>query len=143
MDRIGSFVGPVISTQQSRLETCRKRLGEKQPTNGDWDNFYHFCTASHRTKPQATSSNQDAFEVNEADRAQVADDIQREVDRVLEDDIESKDPQDLPPPSPKKKRNLSPPSAPPGGNPDSQRQQGRSTSRASHSHQSNQAAGPS
>lgn len=158
MERIGCFVGHVISTRQSGLEKRRKCLANKQSTNRDWDDFYNFCTASHRTKAPTASSNKDAFEVNDADRAQVANDIQYEVDRALEDDIEAGDPLDLPPPSPKKKRNPSPPSAPPGfripkcSNPDNQCQRGRSTSRASHSsasqddshhsHQSNQASPP-
>lgn len=105
MDRIGSFIGHIISTQHSRLENRRKRLAEKQPTNRDLDRFYQFCTAFHHTKAP-TPLDVDAFRVSESDRTQVADDIQREAGHALEDEIEAGDPQDLPPPPPKRKRTL-------------------------------------
>lgn len=58
MDSIGSYVGHVISALDTKLQKRRKCLAQKQLSNADWDRFFQYCEAFHRTKtPPKTNRN--------------------------------------------------------------------------------------
>lgn len=94
MDDIGAAVRCVIFTLEERLTKRSGDLAQRQPTNGDWDKFFHYLMAAHHANnSRSTNINnkKDPFEIDDVDKAQASKEAHLKTLQVLADDEEDGD----------------------------------------------------
>lgn len=77
-------------------------LAQRQPTEKDWDDFFHYCLAFRRNRTPQDG----AFELTPMDKAQAELDAAKEMEALLEED--DRDNRVPVPNNPKRKRRTSP-----------------------------------
>lgn len=104
LNHVASLVGRAKATLEAQLDERTDTLARRQPTPGDWDDFFHYCGAYKRNRPQQ----KDAFQVTPTDRTQADRETEEEVRAIVAQDLEEGELPPPPPPNPKRKRQPSP-----------------------------------
>lgn len=103
LNATASHVGKTKATLSNKLDKRAICLAQRQPTNEDWDNWFHYNTAVHRNQ----NYNEMAFEITPTDKAQAELDSAREIEAHIQDDLDG-DPTSRSTNSQKRKRQVSP-----------------------------------
>lgn len=84
LNAIATHVGRLKATLTTKLDNRLTLLSHRQPTNGDWDNWFHYSVAYRRNQNNSES----AFEITPSDRAQADLDSARDLEALIHDDSE-------------------------------------------------------
>lgn len=80
--KTATHVGKTKATLTTKLDKRITLLAQRQPTNADWDNWFHYSAAYRRNQYNTES----AFEITPSDRAQADLESAREIEAQIYED---------------------------------------------------------
>lgn len=101
LTQTAAHVGKTKAFLQAKMEERRIHLANRQPTNADWDDYFHYSIAFRRN----TDTKNQAFEVTPTDRAQADRDIDREIRAAAKEDSSDEEPSNRPLQQKRKRKN--------------------------------------